>query len=171
MTRIGFKSLAVLLFVALLARAGNARQHEGHAQHDRHAGVNERGDKAMGFSHEKTTHHFILLKDGGTIDVSANDANDEASREQIRMHLSHIAARFAEGNFSVPMFIHDQNPPGVKVMTEKREVITYTYEETEKGGRVRMATADKQALASVHDFLRFQIRDHKTGDSLEVTKD
>ena len=31
--------------------------------------VNENGDKAMGFSHEKTTHHFILQTQGGAIQV------------------------------------------------------------------------------------------------------
>src|ERR1044072_5883226 len=34
------------------------QQHQDHKDH--HANVNERGDKAMGFAHEKTTHHFTL---------------------------------------------------------------------------------------------------------------
>jgi hypothetical protein len=32
---------------------------------DDFAGINARGDQGMGFSHEKTTHHFHLLADGG----------------------------------------------------------------------------------------------------------
>ncbi len=46
----------------------------------------------MGFSHDLTTHHFHLLKDGGEIVVTANDPKDTASVEQIRMHLSHIVS-------------------------------------------------------------------------------
>ncbi len=31
------------------------------AQDAHHQGVDQRGDHVMGFSHEKTTHHFLLL--------------------------------------------------------------------------------------------------------------
>lgn len=40
---------------------------------DHQATVNAHGDHVMGFSHEKTTHHFELNYDGGVIDVRAND--------------------------------------------------------------------------------------------------
>ncbi len=144
------------------------QQHQEHQDH--HAAVNERGDKAMGFAHDKTTHHFTLLKDGGAIAVSANDAQDQASREQIQMHLTHIAKAFTEGDFNLPMFIHDQTPPGVTVMKARKAHITYQYEKQDQGARVRISTTDKQALAAIHEFLRFQIKDHETGDSLEVSK-
>src|SRR3954467_3005290 len=79
-------------------------------------GMNERGDQAMGFSHMKAAHHFRLLTDGGAIEVEVNNNRDMETREQIRMHLSHIARMFASGNFDAPVFIHDQTPPGVPVM-------------------------------------------------------
>ena len=47
----------------------------------------------MGFSHDVTAHHFHLLKDGGEIVVTANDATDKASVEQIRVHLNHIVTK------------------------------------------------------------------------------
>jgi hypothetical protein len=165
-------SFILITLLAIPPLAATAQQPDHHAirqqSKDHHTGVNERGDKAMGFSHETTTHHFVLLKNGGLIDVSANDAKDVTSRDQIRMHLSHIVVMFAEGNFSLPMFIHDQDPPGVEGMKESREAISYRYEESETGARVRMATTDKRALAAIHEFLRFQIKDHKTGDSVEI---
>ena len=40
-------------------------QPEASGEKSHHEGVVRRGDDVMGFSHEKTTHHFILLKDGG----------------------------------------------------------------------------------------------------------
>jgi len=132
------------------------------------AGMNERGDHGMGFSQEKTTHHFYLTKTGGVIQVEANDPKDTASRDQIRQHLGHIAVMFAEGNFDIPAFVHDQTPPGVPEMQRLKTVIRYKYEETERGGRVRLSTDDAQALAAIQSFLRFQITEHKTGDSLEV---
>jgi len=125
-----------------------------------------RGDHAMGFSHETTAHHFILLADGGTISVETRGDHDDATRDQIRGHLSHIVTLFSDCNFDIPMFIHDQVPPGVPVMKAKRDAITYTYQETERGGQVRIHTTDPDALKAVHEFLVFQIQDHRTGDAV-----
>ena len=58
--------------------------------------MNERGDHVMGFDHTKTTHHFLLLPDGGAIEVGANSSQDKETRDQIRMHLGHIAKMFAD---------------------------------------------------------------------------
>jgi hypothetical protein len=138
------------------------------AQEMHHEGVNQRGDQVMGFSHEKTTHHFRLYKDGGAIEVTANDARDTASRDQIQMHLSHIAGMFAAGNFKAPMLIHDTTPPGVGVLERLKSEVSYRFEKTERGGTVRIATQNTEALTAVHEFLRFQITDHKTGDAVEV---
>src|SRR5437870_4585005 len=70
--------------------------------------MNKRGDHVMGFDHMKTTHHFRLLSNGGEIEITSNSAEDVESRDQIRMHLGHIAEMFAEGNFNAPMMIHEQ---------------------------------------------------------------
>ena len=130
--------------------------------------ADDRADKGMGFSQEKTTHHFTLTKNGGEIGVLAKDAADSESRDQIRMHLSHIAHAFADGDFDIPMFVHDQVPPGVATMKAKKDRIQYRYEETESGGRVVISTQDSEARGAIHEFLKFQIRAHKTGDSLDV---
>jgi hypothetical protein len=133
-----------------------------------HDAVTSRGDHAMGFSHETTTHHFRLYKSGGAIDVSANDPKDSATRDQIRMHLSHIAKRFAAGDFDVPMFIHDTTPPGALVMAKLRGQIHYLYSDTPGGAKIQISTANPEALQAIHAFLRFQISDHQTGDVTEV---
>lgn len=132
------------------------------------AAMNERGDQGMGFSQSKTTHHFYLTKKGGVIQVETNDAADTESRDQIRQHLGHIAMMFSEGKFDIPAFVHDQVPPGVPEMRNLKSAISYKFEETERGGRVRISTDDKQAVTAVQSFLRFQITEHKTGDPLEV---
>jgi hypothetical protein len=86
------------------------------------------------------------------------------------MHLTHIATMFSANNFDIPMFIHDRVPPGVPVMKEKHAEIAYTFQPTERGGQVRVVTHDAEALEAIHAFLRFQIQDHRTGDSSEVQR-
>jgi TusA-related sulfurtransferase len=150
------------LGLALLA-AGTIAYSQSH-----HDDVNRRGDHEMGFSHEKTTHHFRLAKDGGAIEVTANDPNDTESRDQIRQHLTHIAMMFSAGNFNAPMLIHDQTPPGVPVMKRLKSQIKYEFENMESGGRVKISTSNREAIDAVHEFLRFQITDHQTGDPLTL---
>lgn len=133
-----------------------------------HAAMNHRGDQGMGFSQEKTTHHFRLSADGGAIEVSANDPRDTASRDQIRMHLGHIAKMFEQGNFEIPMFVHGKLPDGAALMKKDKAAIRYTFEETQSGGSVRINTTNPEALKAVHSFLRFQIAEHRTGDPTEI---
>src|SRR5690242_17275958 len=140
------------------------------SQDQHHQAVVQRGDEVMGFSHEKTTHHFRLYPDGGAIEAEANDSKDAASRDQIRSHFCHIVTMIAAGNFSAPMLIHTQHPPGSEVMKHLRNVIEYGVESTEKGARIHIKTKDSEALCAIHEFLRFQISDHQTGDPVEVTK-
>lgn len=130
--------------------------------------VNKRGDKHMGFDHLKTTHHFLLENDGGSIQVEANDLKDTESRDQIRRHLRHIAMMFSEGNFEVPMLIHEKTPPGTDAMKQLKGAIDYQFKETERGASIKISTGNAQAIKAIHEFLKFQIVEHKTGDPLEV---
>jgi len=128
------------------------------------ADVDSHGDIAMGFPHDKTTHHFRLASDGGAIEVTVNDPKDTQNVDAIRIHLRHIASMFADGNFSTPVFVHRQTPPGVTEMTYRRRDLVFGFEELSAGGKVRITTTNPDALNAVHDFLIFQIRDHQTGD-------
>jgi hypothetical protein len=172
------------IFVAGVAlAAAQSQSHDDHQRqseksrsdqkadhnHDNHLdGVNRRGDAVMGFSHAKTTHHFLLKPGGGVIQVEANDANDIASRDQIRRHLKHIAKKFSEGDFAAPMLIHAQTPPGAPAMQSLKAKIKYVFEELERGGRIRISTSNPDAIKAIHEFLRFQIKDHQTGDSGKI---
>jgi len=136
-----------------------AAQDSGHPMDKSHA------DHAMGFSQDKTTHYFRLYKDGGAVEVEANDPKDTDTVAQIRMHLQHIAHMFSQGNFEIPMLVHDQTPAGVPDMKRLASEIKYTYDSAPRGGRVRIQTRNAEALSAVHEFLKFQIREHKTRDS------
>ncbi len=165
-----FAAFALMLTLSTKALAQTSG-HADHQQHDsHHADVNERGDKVMGFSHEKTIHHFLLTADGGMIVAEVKDKSDTASLEQIRSHFKHIAHKFAAGDFTAPMLIHEQTPPGVPTMKQLKSAIKYQFEQTELGGRVRITTGNPKALAAIHEFLRFQVSDHKTGDSGKIEK-
>jgi len=135
---------------------------------DHFAGVTERGDKAMGFSHRMTVHHFGLTKQGGFISAEASDAADLASRDAIRQHFQHIAKAFSSGNFDLPMFIHDKSVPGVSAIKKFKAIIRYRLEELDRGGRIVVSTENPKALRAIHQFLKFQIADHRTGDSAAI---
>lgn len=137
---------------------------------DHHAAMTARGDRAMGFDQAATTHHFFLYEDGGAIEVTVKNRSDKKNLDAIRAHLPHLVQLFAKGDFTTPMFVHDQNVPGVEGMARLRDRIAYAYADLRDGGRIRITTRHARALSAIHEFRRFQIQDHKTGDSLEVTR-
>jgi hypothetical protein len=168
------KHTSLVLFV-LIAAAALASPIQSHSMpfltqqdHSKHGEMEKRGDQGMGFAQDKITHHFLLRKDGGAIQVTANSADDKTSKEEIQMHLHHIAQAFKSGDFNIPMFVHDQTPPGVAVMKKLKDQIKYRYEPAENGGRVVISSANAEAVAAIHEFLKFQITEHKTGDALEA---
>jgi len=160
----GFVSGVVMALLAMTAAAQTAETTRG-------AGVPQRGDHVMGFDHTKTTHHFRLTPSGGRIEAEVNDPADSESRDLIRTHLAHIAKMFSEGDFDAPMLIHEKVPPSVPVMKELKSAIRYEFQPTERGGSVVLSTKNARALEAVHQFLRFQIEDHKTGDSLKIERE
>ncbi|MGA7916557.1 MAG: hypothetical protein WCA00_15085 [Candidatus Acidiferrales bacterium] len=160
-------TILALAAVSLLCAGQNQNAPQDKTT-EQHCAMMQRGDQAMGFSHENSTHHILLYKDGGAIEVTANQASDTATRDAIRQHLQHIAKMFSVGNFDVPAFIHGQNPPGTAVMKSHADQIAYRYEEIARGARVRITTTEPEALSAVHAFLRYQITDHQTNDPQKV---
>ena len=139
--------------------------HEEHVkQMAKDAELKKRGDAAMGFDQDKTTHHFLIEKDGGVIQVTVNDKKDAANLAAIRAHLKRIAGDFSAGVFDAPFATHNEVPPGVADMQRLKDAIAYRYQEVGRGARVRITTKDPAAQAAVREFLRYQIREHKTGD-------
>ena len=153
------------LFVGVaLALAASAEAQDHHAPLDRGASV-------MGFDQHQTVHHFSLFADGGAIEVGVKDPSDARNLDAIRSHLPHIAQLFSDGNFAAPMLVHDSaDVPGTKALASHKANIRYRFVETPTGGRVDIVTTHPEALAAVHEFLKFQITDHKTGDPLVVRK-
>jgi hypothetical protein len=179
-------AIAIAFYLACLSASQNASAQEAKpattsnqnmadcpmmkTMDDHHGMVMKNGEKAMGFSQTTTTHHFLLLIDGGAIQVEANDASDTKDRDAIRSHLKEIAKQFSDGFFTTPFAVHGRIPDGVPEMDKLKADIQYSYEETANGARVRIATSNPAALAAIYDFLRFQINEHQTGDPLAVSQ-
>jgi hypothetical protein len=149
--------------------------HEQHmkqlASNDRHfSEMMSRGAIAMGFDQTKTTHHFRSLPDGGAIEVTVNDPADTPDLLAIQHHLRVIASQFAAGDFSAAVSTHNETPTGADVMIKRRRKLLYNYEVLPNGAMVRIVSKDKKSLSAVHDFLAYQIREHRTGDPLPPTQ-
>src|SRR6266508_440881 len=143
----------------------NCPMHEQHMK-----AVDARHD-TLGMAHDRSSHRFRLFRDGGAIELRANDARDVATVSAIRKHLRKVAAAFAKNDFSTPAFVHGHAPDGVDTMKRRRDRIRYRYESVDGGGRIRVTTTDPDALAAVHDFMKFQVGEHGTNDSGEVEEE
>jgi hypothetical protein len=165
------RAIFLVFCLTFLRGTVGSQQNPTPEQGKRAEGVIERGDHVMGFSHQAATHHFRLFRDGGEINVAANDPKDKASMEEIRTHLAHIGRMFAAGNFNAPMLIHATNPPGTATMARLKEKIRYEFAETERGARIRLVTSSPETTDAVHAFLLFQIVDHQTGDAPAIEEE
>ena len=145
------------------ARAAAAGHGDG-----AHAEMLARGGKVMGFDQRATSHHFRLSRAGGEIEVHVNDPADAASKAAVTEHLREIAAQFSRGDFSIPRQVHGETPEGVDQLKALGAQVRYTFEPADHGARVRLAGRTPRAIAAIHTFLRYQIREHRTGDSMKV---
>jgi hypothetical protein len=132
--------------------------------------LKHRGTLAMGFDQDQATHHFLLRANGGAIEVSANNTADAKTISEIQSHFREIADAFAHGAFDKPLATHDEMPPGTDIMAKNKNRIRYRYEERSSGAAVVIETSDAATLAAIHDFLRYQITEHRTGDPLTVPR-
>lgn len=156
--------LTLLLLALPLAALDPQHQMPPGMTHEQH--LKEMGKAAMGFDQDAAAHHFLITDEGGAVQVTSKDAADAATIAAIRSHLKDIERQFAAGDFEKPLQTHGEEPPGVPAMRRLKGDISYRYAELPAGGQVRIATTNADALAAIHDFLRYQITEHKTGDPI-----
>jgi len=161
------RTAAVILLCGVISSGLQAQSHDS-AHHEHMAEMNRRGAEAMGFDQQNATHHFQLSKNGGVIEVSANDPQDKPTLNQIRLHLENQAKQFGNGDFGASEHTHGRVPPGVETMQRLKSDIHYGFQATPAGGKITIESEAPEALAAIHDFLKFQIEDHETGDSTAV---
>ncbi len=142
--------LSLTLFLLLF-------QHD-HKHHDE---IDRKGDAVMGFSHQKTIHRFADTKSGGIIEAVTKAKGDAEQIAAIHRHFRHIAKAFPNGDFSMPMAIHDRLPDGAAEMKAAGKSIQYRYEALPDGARLHLDTKDAPTIAAIHRFLKFQREEHR----------
>jgi hypothetical protein len=120
----------------------------------------ERGDIAMGFNQNKIAHDFRSTPTGGEIMITALDTNDTETTEQIKNHVLDIQKDFSNANFTKPFFIHTEEVPGTKVMTEKKGLINYSTREIRNGAILILDTRDDEVINAIHQFMNYQGSQH-----------
>ena len=122
--------------------------------------VAERGSHVMPFALEKTLHIFNKTPTGGIQQVIAKDATDSEQISLIRRHLAHIAARFAEGDFSGPQSIHGNDMPGVKELSTAKGQSSFIYRDLPNGAEIEFRADNQQLIDAVHRYFDAQLSDH-----------
>lgn len=157
----------VLVLTAVVVAAASAVFAAPQMDHEKHM-AQIRAEKGMGFDQARATHHFRLSAKGGVIEVHVRQADDRDTRDKIAAHLEMIAGQFAKGDFAAPFAVHGDVPPGVPALKRLGAEISYKFVPDAAGGRVVISSESPEAVTAIHDFLRYQIREHKTGDPLNV---
>lgn len=160
--------LALVLLLPVLTgcddRPETERSGASHRSSDSaYALLQQRGASpaAMGVDQYTSAHRFDDSRDGGRIELQ-RQVEDSASVELIRSHLRHIAQAFSQGDFRIPGFVHGRvDVPGTEIMSAKREVIRYRFQELPSGGELQISSSDPEAVAAIHKFLAFQRSDHR----------
>src|SRR5690348_11031723 len=162
--RITAPAVVLFLSIACIGALGDEREQHAHTSDE----LKRHGEMAMGFDQDKATHHFLITADGGTIRITANDANEKATVAQIRVHLQQIAVAFKRGDFEKPLLTHGEMPAGVdRLRALKRELI-YRFNPSDGGGTLRIRSRNAEADRALRDFLTYQIREHNTGDPVRT---
>jgi len=123
-----------------------------------------RVNKVSGFDSERVVRHFYILKNGGAIEVSAKDPNDEATVKAVQVYLKKESDLWTKGNFENQTAIYGRLPEGTPQLKKMRDEVTFEAVREDNGGVLRMFTVNPQARSAIYDYLRFQIDQLKTGD-------
>ncbi len=143
------------------AAGGTAASGDASHGHD----VDMRHDALTGFSHEVSRHSFRLFATGGAIELHADHADDAKTIAAIRTHLRSVAMSFEAADYSNSLFVHGHAGDGLDTMKRMKSDIHYRFEEVPDGARVLIVTTNPEALGAVHQFLKFQVVEHRTGNS------
>ena len=120
----------------------------------------ERGNVAMGFNQTKIHHHFMSTTTGGEIMIMSENMSDLQTINEIKSHVKDIQYEFSQGNFTKPLYIHDQIVPGTDIMTAKKNLINYSIKDIDGGSVLILTTNDTQLLNAIQQFMNFQSSQH-----------
>src|SRR5678815_3086692 len=91
---------------------------------------------------EFPSRRFFLDKNGGGIEMRVTDPKDLKARAAVQQELQQA--------------VQDQTMSSPAMKDYQRD-IQYRYEQTDRGGRLRIETKNPEALRAIQDYLRSQI--------------
>ncbi len=94
---------------------------------------------------ERSFQRYLLSKEGGAIEVETILPNDKETRDAVRKQLQEEA--------------RNGITRATSAMQQHKKEIRYRYEETVRGGRIRISAKTLGAILAVQDFLRLQMSD------------
>jgi hypothetical protein len=127
--------------------------------------VPARFSRALGVSLDKVVVHYYLVKNGGVIELAAKDANDNATISALQKYLQNQKELWEKGKETAVTEVHSKPPECAGVMRKLRNDITFYVAKTDAGAVLRMFSINEQARNAIQDYLKFEIAEHKTGDS------
>ena len=123
------------------------------------------------YDRHRVVHHFYLYPDGGMMTLVVTDPADTETRKAVRTFVQRVSQLMVMGNLALLRDQFGQGVPGLDRIAEARArkaTITVRSSTPDEGSQIIFSTADPVTIQALHEFLRFQIDDLKTGDSPEV---
>lgn len=156
---IGVTGIACLLVMMVSAQALSA------APADPERDMNLRFSKALGVEADKVVQHYYLVKNGGVVELTAKTPGDSATIAALQKYLNTQRDLFEKGKNETDAEVHGKVPDGMVGIKKFRNEITFFTAKTDNGALLRMFSVNPEARSAIQDYLRFQIIEHKTGDS------
>ena len=151
------------IFVALLAFTNLAAAQAPAGDPDQE--IAQRFSHSLGVTLDKVVVHFYLVKNGGVIELAAKDANDNTTINALQKYLQNQKELWEKGKESAVTEVHAKPPEAALTMRKLRNDITFYMAKTDNGGVLRMFSINDQAKNAIQDYLKYEIAEHKTGDS------
>jgi len=151
------KKFCLALLMVLAAGSAHALPPDDPARINE---VIERGKHVMPFDLEKTQHIFDKTDSGGIQQVIAKDAGDTRQITLIRQHLSGLAVRFSQGDFSGPKRIHGDDMPGVAELGSAAGQVRFNYQDLPNGGQIVYQSEAPKLIDAIHLYFDAQLHDH-----------
>ena len=131
----------------------------------------QRASRVTGIDSDRVQRHFYVLKNGGAIEITAKDANDEATIKAIRTWLKKESDFFTKGNYESAAAIYGKAPESTIQLKKLRDEVNFAMVQEDNGAVLRMLTVNPQAKAAIHEYLKFQIDQLGTGDPITPPQD
>jgi hypothetical protein len=90
----------------------------------------------------------------------SKNISDMQTINEIKNHVKDIQYEFSRGNFTKPLYIHNQNVPGVEIIITKKNFIYYSIKNIDGGSVLILITNDTELLNAIHQFMNFQLGQH-----------